>query len=94
MNTGGKFGGDEVLPPSKFRPFHETIVDVISRASLDQLEILGDVIKTTKIPKGHAEIIAAWEKRKNITYSMLDLGVTSSLREQMEIAAAEPPREG
>ena len=46
------------------RPFHETIVDAIERVDDTRgLALLSLLIKETKIPKGHDEIIAAWRKQ-------------------------------
>ena len=45
------------------RPFHETIVDAIRRVSVYNLPLLADLIRETKIPKGHDEIIAAWKEK-------------------------------
>lgn len=47
------------------RPFHETIVDAIQRCpgpSSREFLLLFQLIKDTKIPKGHDEIIAAIDK--------------------------------
>jgi len=45
------------------RPFHESIVDAIRRASYNDMRCLGRLISETKIPKGHDEILAAWNQR-------------------------------
>ena len=67
------------------RPFHETIVDVIRDAStVEEFACLAGIIKITKIPKGHDEIIAAWQiQMKNfMSCSRTDFGVQASLIEQ------------
>ncbi len=46
------------------RPFHESIVDAIRHASGSELKCLATLIKSTKVPKGHDEIIEAWNERK------------------------------
>jgi len=48
---------------NKYRPFHETIVEAIERASSSDLQCLATLIKATAIPVGHAKIINAWKKR-------------------------------
>ncbi len=48
------------------RPFHETIVDAILEASAPgEVALLAKMIKETKIPKGHDEIIVAWRHRQD-----------------------------
>ena len=45
------------------RPFHETIVEAIGSVdSFDELRVLAKLIRATKIPMGHDEIIAAWNQ--------------------------------
>lgn len=70
------------------RPFHESIVETIVEAGnngsgCEVWLCLARLIRTTKIPKGHDEIIAAW-RNKNLDD---DLGVTASLLEQKKEAA-------
>lgn len=67
-------------PETEQRPFHETIVDAIRQASSTQLECLATLIKATKVPKGHDEIIAAW---KAMCWGK-DLGVPASLLKQKQ----------
>lgn len=70
------------------RPFHETIVDAIRGASSEELEFLATLIKATDIPKGHDEIIAAWDqRRKGMCWGDEDLGVPADLLEQKQEAA-------
>ena len=47
------------------KPFHEVIVTAIEQVgpSGEVVSLLCWLIKSTKIPKGHDEIIAAWKKR-------------------------------
>jgi hypothetical protein len=45
------------------KPFHEAIVDILEEASADDLATLGKLIVRTKIPKGHDEILTAWNTR-------------------------------
>ena len=76
------------------RPFHETIVDAIRFTSAKELELLADLIKGTKIPKNHDQIIAAWKNRcLELGWGNSDLGVPADLLEQKEIAACEANRE-
>lgn len=85
------------------KPFHESVVDAINRADAAQLSFLGDLIKGTKIPKNHDEIVAAWEKRiqevgiiKGLSvYRYCVAGVKASLFEQKaeaEEKAKEPSK--
>lgn len=69
------------------RPFHETIVEAIRRASLRNLMCLATLIKATKIPKGHKEIIEAWNARCKEVFSE-DFDVTDNLLDQ-KLATAE-----
>lgn len=72
------------------RPFHETIVDAINRAaSSAELAVLAPLIKGTKIPKGHDEIIAAWNDRLNLLGGTRrhDYNVPADLLEQKQEAA-------
>ena len=70
------------------RPFHETIVEAIRRASSNELQCLATLIRETKVPKGHDEIIAAWnQRRQEIAWGDEDLGVPTDLLEQKQEAA-------
>lgn len=51
----------------KPKPFHEAIIEMIQESSSDQLEMIGDLLSRTIIPKGHDEIIAAWRSRCYLT---------------------------
>ena len=76
------------------RPFHETVVEAIQQASSAGLVCLGTLIRATKIPKGHDEIIAAWnERRKVMHWGDDDLGVPASLLEQKEIEIANEKKD-
>ena len=78
------------------RSFHETIIEAIRRASTSDLECLAALIKATKIPKGHDEIIAAWnQRRQEMAWGDVDLGVPADLFEQkQEAATAAEKKEG
>ena len=65
------------------RPFHESVVDAIRRASYTDLICLGMLLKETKIPNGHDEIISEWDLREgDLNVFVPLLGVTTSLLEQ------------
>ena len=72
----------------KRRPFHESIVDVIQHASYSDMRCLGTLINETKIPKGHDEISAAWNRRAGeLIHEMSELGdVVDVLNEQKQEA--------
>lgn len=73
------------------RPFHETIVNAIRRASTRrELKCLAALIKETDIPQGHVEIIAAWNQRLRMRWMKRwykDLGVPANLLRQKEEVA-------
>ena len=72
------------------RPFHETIVGAIHRASMMEIPRLAELIKETKIPEGHDEIIAAWnERRQETRWLREDFGVPADLRKQKREAAVK-----
>lgn len=75
----------------KLRPFHETVVEAILCASGTRMADLAKLIKTTKIPRGHNEIIAAWNVRKKaMCWDSEKLGgVVASLLQQKAEAEAE-----
>lgn len=77
------------------RPFHETIVEAIHRASSgDELQCLAMLIKETKVPKGHEEIIVAWnQRRQEMAWGNADLGVPADLLEQKQEAAEKAKKE-
>ncbi|MDO8579381.1 MAG: hypothetical protein Q7R72_00725 [bacterium] len=67
------------------RPFHETVVETINQASSSDMDCLAPLIKATTIPKGHDEIIVAWNKRrKEMGWGSEDLGVPANLLEQKQ----------
>lgn len=72
--------------PNELRPFHETIVDALLRAeTVAELNCLGLLIKTTKIPKDHDKIVAAWCKAAgNCSAFGNHLGVPANLLKQKE----------
>lgn len=67
------------------KPFHESIVDTIDNAELHQMPLLAQIIKTTKIPKGHDTIIEAWQRCFRGTGINDDLGVSASVLEQKQV---------
>ncbi len=70
---------------SPLRPFHESIVDAINRASSAELECLATLIKATKIPKNHDKIIETWEKRcAEMLLGDEKFGVPENIRKQKE----------
>jgi len=81
-------------PNGEVKPFHETIVPTIQRASTRELEYLASLIKETKIPKNHDVIISAWSKRcEEKGRGNDDFGVPASLLAQKQAAAAAKPKE-
>jgi hypothetical protein len=62
------------------KPFHESIVDAIGEASSTDLHCLGRLIKATAIPKGHDQILTAWEGHARPILGSMDLGVPEALR--------------
>lgn len=82
----GAFGKNKM---SAKLPFHESVLNAIDTASTNQLEFLGALLKRTKIPKGHDEIIAAWTRRRDLLgwpKDMISLGVRTSLLEDKQEA--------
>ncbi len=72
----------------KRRPFHETVVEEIYRASSSELELLGRLIKATQIPRGHNEIIKAWRHQwQKLGWRDDNSGVVANLLEQKREAA-------
>ncbi len=55
-------------------PFHEAIIGVIDFASRSDLKLIARLLKKTYIPKGHDEIIEAWNKRIKEMYQK-DVGL-------------------
>ncbi|MBI2406212.1 MAG: hypothetical protein HYW56_02660 [Candidatus Harrisonbacteria bacterium] len=69
----------------QLRPFHETIVAAIRRASDEGLECLAPLIRDTKVPEGHDAIISAWNKRcLELGWGDRQFGVPENLREQQQ----------
>ena len=56
------------------RPFHETIVMAIQRSRINEIFCLFDLIKETKVPQGHDEIIAAIDQYFNSDLNFLYKG--------------------
>ena len=57
------------------RPFEESVVDVIEKASPSDLVCLARLIKMTRITFYHDTILAAWIKRTHF-HEVIDMGVT------------------
>ena len=74
---------------TKLHPFHETVIDAIQNvSSLEELKHLAKLIKGTKIPKNHDNIIVAWNDiERKFLGSIGNLGVTASLIRQKQEAA-------
>ncbi len=73
-------------------PFHESIVGAIRHAfNANEMECLSLLIKKTKIPRGHDEIIAAWNQRARDLLLPIDnaFGVPVDLQDQKKEAEAE-----
>lgn len=72
------------------RPFHEVIVDAIREASEpEEVALLAKLIKETRIPRGHDEIISVWNRCKNNWRLGFGHGVVESLLEQKQEAEKE-----
>ncbi|HNX11149.1 MAG TPA: hypothetical protein PKI61_03330 [bacterium] len=70
------------------KPFHEAIISEIGHASISDLVFLAGLLKATKIPKEHDNIIAAWKKRTE-EMTCEDFGVSEDLLEQKKIQKSE-----
>ena len=78
---------------SKFRPFHEVIVDNIRNATSMQLVLISQQLQTITIPKNHQNIIDAWKQRiREMHFD--DGGVTKSLQQQKAAHEATRPSNG
>jgi hypothetical protein len=56
--------GDHLFLGEDLKPFHESLVEAIKRVrDGNDFSVLAGLIRTTKIPAGHDEILAAWEER-------------------------------
>lgn len=78
------------------KPFHESLVDAIRSAverprEMPEMFLLAQLIKDTKIPAGHDEILAAWKQlRQKHTHGEGDpdiFDVIADLAEQKSEAA-------
>ena len=84
-------------PSVKLLPFHESVIVEICCASTNDSFVLAKLIRTTKIQKGHDDIIAAWNRRAELMGWGEDaLGVPTSLLKQKEesravSASSNPP---
>lgn len=79
-------------------PFHKSILEIIRGALPHELNCLARIIKRTKIPKGHDEIVRAWGFRIKLLggrsdISTDDFGVSANLLEQKQEAEAETASE-
>ncbi len=83
---------------TELKPFHESIVDLIRNLKVDspgdwpRLNQLAEIIKSTKIPKNHDEIIAAWQEQVQRLKVNWDFGVVISIGKQKD-AAEEAARQ-
>lgn len=72
------------------KPFHEAITDVIRVALDKELEVIGYLLTTAIIPRGHEEIVTALKKRcaelcwDPNTIAYLEESILSHKREQEE----------
>ena len=65
-------------------PFHESIVLAIDWANTSDLITLSSLIKLTKIPSNHDDIINAWVAKMEVISPANDYGVPASLLAQKE----------
>ena len=73
---------------STFKPFHESVVDAINRAeSPAEMNTLAALIKETKIPKGHSEIVGVWRIK------VIELGLNDDLGVTDSVMVQHPPAE-
>lgn len=77
----------------KCRPFHETVVDEILASSDIGLGVLSKLIKKTSVPKGHDEMLAAWNKRFKEVGLTNDLGVPAHILTEKASAEAKAEAE-
>ncbi len=83
------------------KPFHEALVDAINYVSestdMSEIAVLAQLIKRTKIPAGHDEILAAWNRLCNkFGYGVGSpdiIDVRAALEEQKREAAAQEAAE-
>ena len=79
---------------AELKPFHESIVRIINGvgvdeapfSSYDMMRVLAILLKETKIPKGHDEIIAAWKAKSRHLVRNDDMGVVESILAQKKTA--------
>lgn len=77
------------MSDSTLKPFHDSIVDAIQRTQSGlELSRFGLLIKETKIPKGHDDIIDAWNE-KAAHFGINDMDVAESVRAQKLKETAE-----
>lgn len=73
------------------RPFHETIVNDILKATNEELVFIASQLKKSIVPTNHDQIIEAWNMRRKAMCwgDDLDLGVSASLLQQKQTAEAK-----
>lgn len=87
---------------TELKPFHESIVGLINDIGKDKaqrpaavfydefrhrLRAYGRLLLATKIPKGHDEILAAWQTQCQACGLNDDMGVTDGVKSQKEVEA-------
>ena len=79
------------------RPFHETIINIIDRCFMTEMEMVGALIKRTKITENHDKIAALWKIKSDTFFPSLTdgdaFGVIADLMEQKREAEAEAEAE-
>lgn len=76
------------------KPFHESVVNIINGVGTDKapftnyemMRVLAVLLKATKIPKGHDQIIEAWKAQSQRFGLNDDLGVVGSILAQQKTA--------
>jgi len=76
------------------KPFHESVVDVINHADAEGFDTLAQLIKETKIPKGHDAIAIAWTERCEELRINIDYKVAESVMAQKKDVEAEAAEKG
>jgi len=87
----------KTIGQKEFRPFHETIIAAINRCpgpANREIFRLFVLIKETRIPKGHDEIIAAWQKKEGRVGWNLERLVADLLEQKKEAEEKAARRPG
>jgi hypothetical protein len=72
------------------KPFHESAVEAIGVASIEEIACIGCLLMITKIPKDHDKIICAWNARcKELDWHKLETEVAEDLLVQKKEAGAK-----